>query len=71
MHSSFVGRGHGLGHGFPCYLTVTHPGLIHPQRAMTLIMAFLVREMSFSAGAMVSAMPFPALPYCLYETFVF
>ena len=29
MHSTFVGRGHGLGHGFPCYLNVMHPWLIH------------------------------------------
>ena len=47
--------------------SVAHP----PTEGHDLIMAFLVREMSCSAGAMVSAMPFPALPYCLYETFVF
>ena len=38
---------------------------------MTLIMAFLVHEMSCSAGAMVTAMPFPALRCCPYETLVF
>ena len=46
--------------------SVAHP----PTEGHDLIMAFLVREMSCSAGAMISAMPFPALRCRPYGTSV-
>ena len=41
-----------------------------PTEGHDLIMAFLVREMSCRAGAMISVMPFPALRCRLYGTSV-
>ena len=46
--------------------SVAHP----PTEGHDLTMAFLVREMSSSAGAMISVMPFPALRCRPYGTSV-